>query len=89
LVLLPGNSSLGFTTEARACKVAGQEKSLRVTPHAPENVGKCERMNPHTPKGASTLGVGWNPDGVPNFQKVITGVKTEWIEEFLISLKIS
>jgi hypothetical protein len=46
-------------------------------------------MNPHTPKGASTLGVGWSPDGVPNFQKVITGVKTEWIEEFLISLKIS
>jgi len=26
-------------------------------PHVPESVGKCEGMNPHTSKGASTLGV--------------------------------
>jgi len=31
---------------------------MGVTLHAPENVGKCEGMNPHTPKGASTLGIG-------------------------------
>jgi len=44
------NPSLGLTTKARACKVVGQEGSLGVTSHAPENVGECEGMNPHTPK---------------------------------------
>jgi len=31
----------------------------------PRNEGKCEEMNPHTPKGTSTLGV-WNPSGLSN-----------------------
>jgi hypothetical protein len=44
-------------TKARACKVAGQEGSLGITLHAIGNVGKCEGMNPHTPKGTSILGV--------------------------------
>jgi hypothetical protein len=52
----------------------------------PENEGKCEGMNLHTPKGASTLRV-WNPSGLPNFQKAIAGVKTQWIENFFISLE--
>jgi len=38
-------------TKARGCKVAGQERK-------PENERKCEGMNPHTPKGVETLGVG-------------------------------
>ncbi len=45
------NLNFGLTTKARRCKVAGQERN-------PENERKCEGMNPHTPKGASTLGVG-------------------------------
>jgi len=45
-------------TKTRACKVAGQNGSPGVTPHAPGSVRKCEGMNPHTPKGVSTLGVG-------------------------------
>jgi len=45
------NPSLGLATKARACKVIGQEKK-------PGSERKCEGMNPHTPKGASTLGVG-------------------------------
>ncbi len=52
------NPNLGLTTKARACKVAGQEGSPGDASHAPRNVGKCEGMNPHTSKGASTLGVG-------------------------------
>jgi hypothetical protein len=51
------NPNLGLTTKARAYKVVGQEGSPGITPHAPGNVRKCEGMNPHTPKGASTLGV--------------------------------
>jgi hypothetical protein len=49
----------------------------------PESEGNCEGMNLHTPKGASTLGV-WNLGGLPNFQKAIAGVKTQWIEKFFI-----
>jgi hypothetical protein len=52
------NPSLGLATKARACKVAGQEGSPGITPHAPESVRKCEGMNLHTFKGASTLGIG-------------------------------
>jgi hypothetical protein len=52
------NPNLGLATKTRACKVASQEGSLRVTSHVPGNVGKCEVMNLHTPKGTSTLGVG-------------------------------
>jgi hypothetical protein len=48
--------------------------------------GKCEGMNPHTPKGVPTLGV-WSSGGVPNFQKAIARAKTQWIENFLISLE--
>jgi hypothetical protein len=44
-------------TKAKDCKVAGQERSLGVTLHALGSVGKCEGMNPHTPKGVSTLGI--------------------------------
>jgi len=53
----------------------------------PESEGKCDGMNPHTPKGASTLGV-WSPDGLSNIQKVISRVKIQLIEKFLISLEI-
>jgi len=44
------NPSLGLVTKARGCKVTGQERK-------PENERKCEGMNPHTLKGASTLGI--------------------------------
>jgi len=43
-------------------------------------------MNPHTPKGASTLGI-WNPNGLLNLQRTIAGVKTQWIEEFFMFLE--
>jgi hypothetical protein len=29
----------------------------------------------------------WSPSGFPNLQRVISGVKTHWIEEFRISLE--
>jgi hypothetical protein len=45
------NPSLGLATKARACKVASQKRKSK-------NERKCEGMNLHTTKGASTLGVG-------------------------------
>jgi hypothetical protein len=44
------NPRVGLATKARACKVVGQERK-------PKSERKCEGMNPHTPKGASTLRV--------------------------------
>jgi len=46
------NASLGVA------KVAGQEGSLGGRPHAPGSVRECEGIDPHTPKGTPTLGVG-------------------------------
>jgi len=43
------NLSLGLMT-AKACKGASQEGSPGVTSHAPRIIGKCEEMNPQTPK---------------------------------------
>ncbi len=44
------NLSLGLATKVRAYKGVGQEGSPGVTSHALGSVGKCERMNLHTPK---------------------------------------
>jgi hypothetical protein len=44
------NPSLGLATKAKACEGVGQVGGLGVTCHALRNVGKCEGMNPHTPK---------------------------------------
>jgi hypothetical protein len=52
------NLNLGFTTKSRACEGANQEGSPGITSHVLGSVGKCEGMNPHTPKGAPNLGVG-------------------------------
>jgi hypothetical protein len=43
-------------------------------------------MNPHTPKGASTLGV-WSPGELLNLEREIAGVKIQWIEKLFISFK--
>jgi hypothetical protein len=56
------NRSLGLTTKVRACKGAGQERSLVVTSHAPESVRDYEGMNLHTPNWVPILGVGVSMD---------------------------
>jgi hypothetical protein len=52
------NPSLGFATKAKGLARLGPRGSLKVTLHAPRSVGKCEEMNPHTPKATPTLGYG-------------------------------
>jgi hypothetical protein len=52
------NPNLWLMTKARACKGEAQDGSPRVTFHVPRSVGKCDGMNPHTPKWVPTLGVG-------------------------------
>jgi len=54
------NLSLGLATKAKGLQGCGPRGSTGVTSHAPKSVGKCEGVNPHTPKATPTLG-----DGVP------------------------
>jgi len=46
------------------------------------NEGKCEGMNLHTPKGASTLGV-WSPDGLLIFKEQLQGSKPNGLKSIL------
>ncbi len=78
------NPNLGFATKAGGCKVTSQEGSPGFMPHAPGSARKCEGIDPHTPKGTPILAVGVLVD----FQRAMVGVKTQWIEDFFISLKI-
>jgi len=59
-------------TKARACKVAGQEGSPRVK----ESV----RNEPSHSQKSFHFGR-WSPNGLPNVQRVIARVKTQWLEE--------
>jgi hypothetical protein len=59
------NLSFGLTTKAKGLQECGPRKSPGVTSHTLGNVGKCEGVNPHTPKATPTLG-----DGVPWTPKI-------------------
>jgi len=54
--------------------------------HALGSARECEGIDPHTPKGIPTLGVGVSV-GFPNFQRAIARVKTRWLEDLFISLE--
>jgi hypothetical protein len=69
------NLNLGLVTKARACKVASQERKLG-------SERKCEGTNPHTPKGASTLGVGVSVD-FHMFRRRLQGPKPNGLRIFL------
>jgi len=45
-------------TKAKGLQRCGPRGSPRVTSHTPGSVGKCEGVNPHTPKATLTLGDG-------------------------------
>jgi len=64
----------------------GQEGSQE-SHNTPGSVRRCEGMNPHTPREFHFWS--WNPGGFLNFQKAIARVKTQWLEEFFISMESS
>jgi hypothetical protein len=55
--------ALGSRPRQRGLQGCRPRGSPGGTPHAPGSVGKCEGMNPHTPKATPTLGngVSWTP----------------------------
>jgi hypothetical protein len=62
-VLLCRNPSFGLMITAKGLQGCGPRESPKVTSHTLGNVGKCEGVNPHTPKATTTLGdgVSWTP----------------------------
>ncbi len=54
------NPSFGLVTKVKGLQGCRPGGSPRVTSYTPGSVGKCEGVNPHTPKATPTLG-----DGVP------------------------
>jgi hypothetical protein len=54
------NLIFGLATKAKGLQGCGPRGSSKVKSHIPGSVGKCEGVNPHTPKATPTLG-----DGVP------------------------
>jgi hypothetical protein len=66
--------ALGLRPKQEGLQGCGRKGSPRVTSHIPGSVGKCEGMNPHTPKATPTLG-----DGVPvdsrNFKELFQSSK--------------
>jgi len=44
------NPSFGLATKAKGLQRCGPRGSPGVTSHTPGSVGKCEGVNPHTPR---------------------------------------
>jgi hypothetical protein len=80
------NPSFGLVTKAKGVARVRAKRKSGVTSHTPGSVRKCEGVNPHTPKWTPMLGVGV-PEGLPNLQSAIAGVKTPRFEKFFISLE--
>jgi len=51
------NPSFGFATKAKGLQGCRPRESPGFTSHTPGNVGKCEGVNPHTPKATPILGL--------------------------------
>jgi hypothetical protein len=66
------NPNFGLATKAKGLQGCKPRENPEVTSHTPGSVGKCEGVNPHTPKATPTLG-----DGVPvdsqNFSEQFEG----------------
>jgi hypothetical protein len=74
-------------TKARGCKVAGQEGSPKVMPHAPRSVREGEGIGPHTPKGTPILGIIVSVDS-QMFKKQLQGSKPNGLRKSLYHWKV-
>jgi hypothetical protein len=81
LAFIIATLTLGLRPRQGLAKLANQEWSLGVTFHTLGSVGKCEGINPHTPKWVPILRVGI-PMDPQTFKEQFQGTK-------LIGLKIS
>jgi hypothetical protein len=71
--------------------VQAKREAQGVTFHVPKSVEECRKVWENEPSHSqvnSHFG-SWSPNGLLNFKRAIAGVKTHWIEMFLISLESS
>jgi hypothetical protein len=84
------NPSFGLATKVKGLQGCGLKESLGVTSHTPGSVGKCEGVNPHTPKATPkatpTLGDGILVDS-QNFRKRFQGSKLNGLRHSLYHWK--
>jgi hypothetical protein len=66
------NPSFGLATKAKGLQGCGPKGSPGVTSRTPGSVGKCEVVNPHTPKATPALGDGVSVDS-QNFKDRFEG----------------
>jgi hypothetical protein len=86
-IMICRNPSLGLVTNAKACKGVSQKKAWESHFML---LGVQKSVKDWTPHSQMSSHFGsWTPNGLPNFQRAISGVKIHWIEKFLISLKSS
>jgi hypothetical protein len=72
------NPNFELTTKAKGLQGCMPKESPGVTSHTPRNVGKCEGVNPHTPKATPTLGDGVLMD-FQNFREQFQGSKLNFL----------
>jgi hypothetical protein len=79
------NPSLGLATKARGYK--GCRPREKPNSHVIcSQECKMWKNRPSNSQGNSHIG-SWTPGGLPNLQRVIAGVKIQWLEELFISLE--
>jgi hypothetical protein len=78
--------TLGSRPRQGLARLQAKRRNLGVMPHVLGNVRKCEGMNLHTPKGASTLGVGVSVD-FQNFIEQLQGSKLNGLKSSLYQWK--
>jgi hypothetical protein len=83
------NPSLGLANQGnglQGCKSRRRPESHLTCSWECKECKECEGMNPHTPKWTPIVRVGI-PNGFPNLQSAITGVKTHRIKKTFVGLK--
>jgi hypothetical protein len=81
--------SLG--AKAKRPQGCGPKGSPGVTSHTPGNVRKCEGVwgSEHSHSQGNSHFGRWSPGGLPKLQRAISGVKTQCLVAFFISLESS
>jgi len=81
--------SFGFATKAKGLQGCGPRRSPGVTSHTPRSVRKCEgvRGSESSHSQGNSHFRRWSPGGLPKLHKAISGVKTQCLVAFFISLE--
>jgi hypothetical protein len=80
------NPSLGLTTKAKGLQGSGPRLSSGFTFLCPQECKSVWGKKPSHSQVNSHVG-NWSPGGLPNVQRAIAIIKTQWLEKFFIPLE--